>query len=87
MGFEDWAAAVVLVAVPVAILVFAGSSQLPDPVQKLLNSTPATKAPPVGALLASGRYGDYLLGIGVFAALLMGVYVACRFTRRRTGRP
>ncbi len=85
LGFTDWVAAIVFVAFPVAILVLGGSSRLPDPMQKLLVLAP-NQASPAGALLAVGRYADYLLGMGVFAGLLTGVYIASRFARRKAGR-
>lgn len=84
MALPDWAGALVLVAIPFAILVLAGSSALPDPMQKLLGEEP----PPAGAaaegqgLLAGGRLHDFLWQ----GAVLLGLIVAAWFAAWALGK-
>jgi hypothetical protein len=78
MALPDWAGALVLVAVPFAILVLAGSSALTDPLQRLLGEEP----PPAGAavegqgLLAGGRLHDYLWQGAVLLGLIAAAWCA-----------
>jgi cobalt/nickel transport system permease protein len=80
----DWLGASVLVAVPALILVLAGSSSLPDPLEKLLESaSPETG----GSILAEpSRWQDYLVRGLVFALALSAVYAASRVAHRRKRR-
>jgi len=88
-GIADWIGALLFVAVPVCILVMAGGSSLPDPLQKLLASSPllpeAGMVP--GKLSSSARYGDYLLRAAIFNALIGLGILAIRLARRRSGHP
>jgi cobalt/nickel transport system permease protein len=85
LGTADWLGAIVLVAVPAAVLVLAGSSSLPDPLQALLETaTPqASPASDSGELLSPARYRDYLEQTVVFAAAITIAYVASRLAHRR----
>jgi cobalt/nickel transport system permease protein len=87
LAVADWAGALVLVAIPVAILLLAGASSLPDPLQALLES-----ATPVGAahgdeLTSPARYRDYAWQAGVFVLLIGTAYFVARMSRRRRGTP
>jgi cobalt/nickel transport system permease protein len=88
-GIADWTGAVVFVAVPVAILVLAGSSRLPDPLEKLLALRPLL--PDAGAaaekLRSSARYMDYLVRAAVFVLLIGFGVLASRLLRRGRSRP
>jgi cobalt/nickel transport system permease protein len=86
--FPDWIGAVVFVAIPVAILVLAGSSSLPDPLQKLLVASPlvSTSAEPE-KLSSSSRYLDYIIRAGVFVLLIGLAFAAGALSRRRSSRP
>jgi cobalt/nickel transport system permease protein len=84
----DWVSAVLFVVIPVSILFAAGSSSLPDPLQKLLAASPisAEHTADPGTLASAERYMDYLVRIAVFILLIgIGVLVA-HLTRGRKGR-
>ncbi len=87
-GFADWAGAVVLIAVPVVILVLAGSSSLPDPLEKLLAVSPLLSAGAGSERLSSStRYMDYLIRAAVFIILIGCGILAGLVGRRRSSRP
>ena len=83
-GFADWVGAIIFVAIPATILVLAGSSALPDPLQKLLAFSPVPAESPVPeGLFSAGRYADYLLRAAIFVALIaVGVVVSIMSHRR-----
>jgi cobalt/nickel transport system permease protein len=85
LGKADWAGAIVLIAIPAVILILAGSSSLPDPLQALLETaTPqASTAADSGKLLSPGRYRDYLEQTFVFAVVITIAYLASRLAHRR----
>jgi cobalt/nickel transport system permease protein len=87
-GLADWVGSVVLVVIPFAILVLAGSSKLPDPLEKLLAVSPLL---PTGAgadrLYSSTRYMDYLIRAAVFVVLIGLGILAGFLGRRRSSRP
>lgn len=72
----EWIGAIVFVAIPLGILIAAGSSSFPDPLQKLLAVSPLAPEAASGAatLFSSSRYADYLVRAGVFL-LLIGLAV------------
>jgi cobalt/nickel transport system permease protein len=83
LSLPDWIGAILFIALPVALLVLAGSSSLPDPLETLLAAhAPSANAGAVSDnLSSSARYMDYLLrgalfvvliGLGIFAARLAG---------------
>ncbi len=85
-GIADWIGALVLVAVPCAILVLAGSSKLPDPLQRLIDVDPV-KEEALDPLSYSSRFKDYLLRTALFAALIGVAYLTSRLAqwkRKRT---
>ena len=84
--FVDWAGALVLVAIPLAILALAGSSSLPDPLQGLLAGPVSAAHPEVGPLLID-RYADLYRVLAYLAifALCVAVYLAVRMIRTRKG--
>jgi cobalt/nickel transport system permease protein len=82
-GIPDWIMALVFVAVPIVLLVLAGSSSLPDPLEKILGEMPVT---PDAASPSSVNASDYLIRIGVFVLLVgMGV-LGSRLARIRGHR-
>jgi cobalt/nickel transport system permease protein len=87
-GAADWFGAFLFVLVPAAILVMAGSSSLPDPLQKLLAAVPAISAAESdssGKLAASPRYFDYLIRAASLFVLIGLGWFASRLTRHRKG--
>jgi cobalt/nickel transport system permease protein len=87
-GFADWVGAVVFVAVPVAILVLAGSSSLPDPLERLLALSPLISSSAQSEdLFSKARYMDYLIRAVVFILLIALGCVATLVSRRRSSRP
>jgi cobalt/nickel transport system permease protein len=85
----DWAGALALVAVPAIILAMAGSSALPDPLQRLLvsNAPPSKSAGDAQQLLSFGRYADYVVRAGIFLIFIGIVYIAARLARSRRHSP
>ncbi len=80
----DWIGALVLVAVPMAFLLLAGSSSLPDPLQGLLeNPAVASGGGGVGELSSAARYRDYAEQAGVFIVLIAVAFLTSRIARRR----
>ena len=84
----DWAGGLVLVAIPLAILVWAGSSSLPDPLQGLLEGA-ASAAGPGGILETAHRPADLyrVLLYLAFLALAGMIYVMIHMLLARKGRP
>ncbi len=85
MGPADWIGALALVALPFAVLVLAGSSQLPDPLQKLVGIDPAGEAT-VEPLSSSSRFGGYFIRTALFAVLIAVAYLASRLGRWKRSR-
>jgi cobalt/nickel transport system permease protein len=85
-GAQDWIGAMLLVAIPVAILIMAGSSSLPDPLEKLLeaNAMPSDAVP--ANSLSSSRIGDYLVRSAAFILLVGLGILASRLIRSRRNR-
>ncbi len=86
----DWIGAVLFVAIPGAILVMAGSSSLPDPLEKLLEASPlkaesGADISPEG-LVSTGRLAEYLLRTAIFLVLIGLGLLAMRMAKRRRGR-
>jgi cobalt/nickel transport system permease protein len=88
-GVPEWIGSVLLVAAPAAILLLAGSSSLPDPLQKLL----AANAPPIRIeavsqmLSSTTRYADYMIRAGVFLLLIGLAFLLSRLAHHRSHRP
>lgn len=86
LGWADWAGGLILVAVPALILVLAGSSALPDPLESLLKASPMAEAPvDFKSLLAPERFRDYLWHIVIFALLVVGAIAVAHIVHRRKG--
>jgi cobalt/nickel transport system permease protein len=86
-GSADWAGAIVFVAVPAAILVLAGSSGLPDPLEKLLAVAPLSGGAVPAKLSSTARYLDYLIRAGLFVLLIFLGLAASLLGRHRRHRP
>jgi len=71
-GFADWAWALIFALIPFAVLAVAGTSELPDPLQRLLDS-PTNQAALSERLLSAERLQGY---IGVGAALILVIMLA-----------
>jgi cobalt/nickel transport system permease protein len=86
-GWADWIGGAVFVALPAMILVLAGSSGLPDPLEGLLAASPlpAEKTGP-DKLYSATRYLDYLIRAGVFVALVALGFLISFVNRRRRHR-
>jgi cobalt/nickel transport system permease protein len=85
----DWFGAILFVALPAAILLLAGSSSLPDPLEKILALNPLSQESGIDAekLSSSVRYMDYLIRAAVFVILLgLGLF-AGHVAGRRGKRP
>jgi cobalt/nickel transport system permease protein len=84
-GAADWIGALVFVAVPASILVAAGSSSLPDPLEKLINMNPIMPETVIGSETPapSARYQDYLLRATIFILFIAFWFLISRLTRHR----
>jgi cobalt/nickel transport system permease protein len=79
--FADWMGALVFVAIPAGILVAAGSSSLPDPLEKLIAIKQLMPEASAENLESTARYQDYLMR-GAFFALFIAVwFIVSRLTR------
>jgi cobalt/nickel transport system permease protein len=87
-GIADWIGAVAFVAIPVCILVAAGGSSLPDPLEKLLASNPPLSESRARSesLSSAARYFDYLARTAVFILLIGLGFLAGRLARGRRSR-
>lgn len=87
-GIADWIGAILFVAIPASILVLAGSSGLPDPLEKLLalNLLLPETADGFENLSSVTRYRDYAVRAGVFVLLLGLGILAGHFARRWRNR-
>ncbi len=87
LGVADWAGAFVLVMIPAAILFLAGSSILPDPLEKLLENVPAVAGASAGLqrLLTPERYSEYLWQFGVFILVIAAVVAVNRILHGKKG--
>lgn len=83
-GFADWIGAILFVAIPATILVMAGSSGLPDPLEKILLLREAADASQ--ELSSMMRYSDYAIRAAVFVLLIGLGILAGHITRRRRSR-
>lgn len=87
-GVADWVGALLFVAIPAAILALAGSSSLPDPLEKLLALSPlAAESVSPEKLFSPARYTEYLVRAGIFVVLIaLGLFVSF-LSHRRSHRP
>jgi cobalt/nickel transport system permease protein len=88
-GISDWIGATLFVIIPLGILVVAGSSGFPDPLEKLLAMSPLSPGEASGSekLSSSIRYFDYLVRAAIFLLLIgLGILVN-RLTRHRKSHP
>jgi len=83
-GIADWIGAVLFVAIPASILVLAGSSGLPDPLQKILALNPVSPEAmgESGGLSSITRYRDYIIRAVAFV-LLLGIGILAGYLARR----
>jgi cobalt/nickel transport system permease protein len=84
-GFRvaDWIGALVFVAIPASILVAAGSSSLPDPLQKLLGPLVPEATAGSETTGASAHYQNYLMRAALFILFIAFWFVVSRLTRHR----
>jgi cobalt/nickel transport system permease protein len=87
LGVADWIGGLVLVAVPAGILVLAGGSDLPDPLERLLVAdSPAGHGTDPQSLALSGRLSGYLVRVALLVALVGVAYLCGRLARWRSDR-
>jgi len=84
-GIAEWIGAVLFVAIPFGILIAAGSSSFPDPLEKLLEAAPVLPAASANGetLFSSARYADSLIKVAIFLFLIGLAVVVNRLARRR----
>lgn len=80
----DWAGAAVFVGVPAAVLILAGGSALPDPLEKLLAASPLlSPGQEPGDLASPERYMDSLIRGTLFVVLISLGFLAGSMSGRR----
>ncbi len=86
-GILDWIGAILFVAIPAYILITAGSSSLPDPLEKLLAASAFLPEAAAGTenLSSAARYNDYLIRAGVFVLLIGFGFLITRLMRHKRG--
>ena len=84
----DWIGSILFVIIPAYILIVAGSSSLPDPLQRLLAESPAPIETAAGSetLASAARYTDYLIRFGFFILLIGLGFLVARLARRKGSR-
>ncbi len=82
-GIPDWIGALVFVAIPTAILILAGSSSLPDPLEKLIAAAPQlSESENVSeSAVLNGRYINYAIRGAVLLLVLGSAYLVSRLAR------
>jgi cobalt/nickel transport system permease protein len=87
LGIADWIGALVLVALPLAILALAGGSELPDPLEKLLSiDQAAEQIVDPQKLTSAGRFGGYFVRSVLFVVLIGVACLASRLARWKRSR-
>jgi cobalt/nickel transport system permease protein len=84
-GIAEWIGAILFVAIPLGILIAAGSSGFPDPLEKLLKATPVLPDSGGGGetLFSSARYVDSIIKALIFLLLIGMAVLVNRIARRR----
>lgn len=84
-GIAEWIGAILFVAIPLGILIAAGSSSFPDPLQKLLEAAPMLQNGAAGGenIFSSARYLDSIIKAIIFLLLIGLVVLINWITRRR----
>ena len=87
LAWGDWIGALIFAAIPLSILVLAGSSNLPDPLEKLLGQG-EPGAPGAGAqnLLSLERFHDYLWELLLLVGVIGIAYAVSRVIQSRRGQ-
>lgn len=87
-SIADWAGGLVMVAIPLAILIWAGSSSLPDPLQGLIEKAPEFGGGE-GILESARRLADLYRVLSYLGLLVLGgvIYMLVQRMMVRKGRP
>jgi cobalt/nickel transport system permease protein len=87
-GVSGWIGALVFAGIPAAILIMAGSSALPDPLEKLLAASPLRSQPEAvsGQLYSAARFREYFIKAVIFVLLVGLGFLVTRLTQRRRNR-
>jgi cobalt/nickel transport system permease protein len=82
-GIWDWIGALIFVAIPSAILILAGSSSLPDPLEKLIAAAPRLSSSEADSenMALTAQYMNYAARGAVLMLLIGFVYLANRLAR------
>jgi hypothetical protein len=85
LGIAAWIGSILFVGIPLGILIAAGSSSFPDPLQKLLEAAPAetTTVPGAENIFSSVRYMDSIIKAIIFMLLIGLAILINRIARRR----
>jgi cobalt/nickel transport system permease protein len=88
-GLADWAGALVLIGIPSAILVLWGSSELPDPLQRLLEEAPesAATADTARNIVSALGYRGYFIAVASLGAIILTAYIVSRISRKKAQSP
>jgi len=87
-GLADWVGAMVLVALPYVLLILAGSSDLPDPLESLLQASGLRAAGPGSQeLLSPERMRGYALSATVIVIVIALIFLGRGLLREKRERP
>lgn len=85
-GLADWLGAAVLVALPYVLLIVAGSSDLPDPLESLLETSglrAAGPGPEAEALLSPARVRGYAVSAAVIVIVIALIFLGRSLLREK----
>ncbi len=87
-GLADWVGAALLVALPYVLLILAGSSDLPDPLESLLQASGLRAAGPGSQeLLSPERMRGYALSATVIVIVIALIFLGRSLLREKKERP
>lgn len=87
-GLADWVGAALLVALPYVLLILAGSSDLPDPLENLLQASELrTAGPGSQELLSPERMRSYALSATVIVIVIALIFLGRSLLREKKERP
>jgi cobalt/nickel transport system permease protein len=84
-GVSEWIGAILFMGIPAAILILAGSSSLPDPLEKFLTASPLLSKAEADAekLSSTARYMDYVIRGAIFLLLIGCGFLVSHLSRHR----
>ncbi len=86
LGIPDWIGGIVFVALPFTLLVLIGSSELPDPLEKLLGSAAVAEASAAAQnLLQPQRFRAFFWEVMILLGLIAAAFAVTSLVRGKKG--